>query len=78
MHLALIQNRTLLTLELGTNNLTDHAAQLMGDMLKINMTLEGLSLWQNEISAPGAQALAEGLKVRLVAQHQSFPIINAQ
>jgi len=63
-YLALIQNRTLLTLELGTNNLTDQAAQLMGDVLKINMTLEGLSLWQNEISAQGAQALAEGLKVR--------------
>ena len=63
LFLALVQNRTLLTLELGTNSLTDHAAQLMGDMLKINMTLEGLSLWQNEISPEGAQCLAEGLKV---------------
>lgn len=63
---ALCRNRTLVTLELGTNVLTDTGAQLLGDALKLNFKLEGLSLWQNEISGRGAQCIAEGLQVRLV------------
>lgn len=61
---ALCRNRTLVTLELGRNALTDTSAQLLGDALKLNFKLEGLSLWQNEISGPGAQCIAEGLQVR--------------
>ena len=61
--LALAHNRTLLTLELGTNGLSDNSAQHIGDALRFNNTLEGLSLWQNEISGQGAQSLAEGLQV---------------
>lgn len=61
---ALCRNRTLVTLELGTNSLTDACAQSLGDALKLNLKLEGLSLWQNEISGRGAQCLAEGLQVR--------------
>ena len=37
---------------------------MIGDALSLNMTLEGLSLWQNEITGKGAQCLAEGLQVR--------------
>ena len=55
-----------MTLELGANALTDTGAQLLGDALKLNFKLEGLSLWQNEISGRGAQCIAEGLQVRLV------------
>ena len=55
-----------MTLELGANALTDTGAQLLGDALKLNFKLEGLSLWQNEISGQGAQCIAEGLQVRLV------------
>lgn len=53
-----------MTLELGRNALTDTSAQLLGDALKLNFKLEGLSLWQNEISGAGAQCIAEGLQVR--------------
>ena len=63
MFTALSRNRTLLTLEVGTNGLTDGSAQQIGDALRFNSTLEGLSLWQNEISGQGAQCLAEGLQV---------------
>ena len=51
---ALCRNRTLVTLELGTNGLTDVSAQLLGDTLKLNFRLQGLSLWQNEITGQGA------------------------
>ena len=61
---ALCRNRTLVTLELGRNALTDTSAQLLWDALKLNFKLEGLSLWQNEISGAGAQCIAEGLQVR--------------
>ena len=60
---ALCRNRTLVTLELGTNSLTDSSAQALGDALKLNFKLEGLSLWQNEVTGKGAQCLAEGLQV---------------
>ena len=61
-HTALCRNRTLVTLELGTNGLTDVSARLLGDALKLNFRLQGLSLWQNEITGQGAQCLAEGLQ----------------
>ncbi len=63
MCVALCRNRTLVTLEVGTNGLTDMSAQHIGAALKINFKLEGLSLWQNDISGQGAQRLAEGLQV---------------
>ena len=53
-----------MTLELGRNVLKDTSAQLLGDALKLNFKLEGLSLWQNEISGAGAQCIADGLQVR--------------
>ena len=49
--LALCKNCTLITLEIGTNGVTDVGAKLLGEMLKTNTRLEGLSLWQNELSA---------------------------
>ena len=60
---ALCRNRTLVTLEVGTNGLTDVSAQYLGGSLKLNFKLEGLSLWQNDLSGQGAQRLAEGLQV---------------
>ena len=63
LYSALCRNRTLVTLELGTNALTNSSAQCLGDALKLNFKLEGLSLWQNEITGQGAQRLAEGLQV---------------
>ncbi len=52
-----------MTLEVGTNGLSDESAQHIGTALKINFKLEGISLWQNDISGRGAQCLAEGLQV---------------
>lgn len=49
--LALLSNRTLVTLEMGTNELTDATAEKLGLALKANNKLEGLSLWQNDITA---------------------------
>ena len=48
---ALLSNRTLVTLELGTNELSDDTAEKLGMALKVNPKLEGLSLWQNDITA---------------------------
>ena len=48
---ALLSNRTLVTLELGTNELSDVTAQKLGVALRVNPKLEGLSLWQNDITA---------------------------
>ena len=48
---ALCNNCTLVTLEVGTNSLTDQAAKQLGEMLKTNTRLEGLSLWQNDLTA---------------------------
>ncbi len=58
-----------MTLEVGTNSLTDVSAQYLGGSLKLNFKLEGLSLWQNDISGQGAQRLAEGLQVTMSATH---------
>ena len=51
MCVALLSNRTLVTLEMGTNELTDATAEKLGLALKVNNKLEGLSLWQNDITA---------------------------
>ena len=59
---ALCHNRTLVSLELGSNGLSDKSACLLGDCLKFNFKLEGLSLWQNEIGPLGAQSIASGLQ----------------
>lgn len=48
---ALSNNCTLVTLEVGTNGLTDQTAKQLGEMLKTNTRLEGLSLWQNDLTA---------------------------
>lgn len=47
---GLAQNRTLVTLELGSNRLTDTAARYLREVLTVNRRLEGLSLWDNSIS----------------------------
>ncbi len=48
--LGLKMNNTLLTLELGSNNLSDSGAGYLSEVLKVNRRLEGLSLWQNNIT----------------------------
>ena len=59
---ALCRNRTLVSIELGSNELTDKSGHLLGDCLKFNFKLEGLSLWQNEVGPGGAQSIASGLQ----------------
>lgn len=49
--IALCTNCTLVVLEVGTNGITDEAAKHLGEMLKTNTRLEGLSLWQNDLTA---------------------------
>lgn len=48
---GLCHNHTLLTLEIGSNQVTDVGAGYMSEVFKMNKKLEGLSLWQNEITA---------------------------
>ena len=48
--LGLLRNRTLITLEVGTNALTDTGAGYICEVFKANVKLEGLSLWQNSIT----------------------------
>ena len=47
---ALHDNQTLVSLELGSNGLKDEAAEHIAAMLKENTKLEGLSLFQNQIT----------------------------
>ena len=47
---GLLRNRTLITLEVGSNALSDTAAGYICEVLKNNVKLEGLSLWQNNIT----------------------------
>lgn len=54
---ALATNKTLKTLELGSNSCGDRAAAAVGRMLKVNDTLEGLSLWKNGILSGGAKSI---------------------
>ena len=51
-----------MSLELGNNGLTDRSGLLLGECLKFNFKLEGLSLWQNEVGPAGAQSIANGLQ----------------
>ena len=50
-YVGLCHNQTLLTLEVGSNHLTDSSAVYLSDALQINRRLEGLSLWQNNITS---------------------------
>jgi hypothetical protein len=59
---ALKTNRTLVTLELGDNLISNSGAEEMGRALIENCTLKGLSLWHNRIFPDGAEGLAEGLR----------------
>ena len=51
LSLGLCHNHTLLTLEVGSNQLTDSSAKYFSEALRINKKLEGLSLWQNDITS---------------------------
>ena len=48
---ALASNRSLSVLESGDNNITDEGAQSLSEALKLNTTLEGISLWHNLIKS---------------------------
>ncbi|CAF1609186.1 unnamed protein product, partial [Rotaria magnacalcarata] len=57
---------TLTQLGLGSNQITDHGAQLFAEVLKTNKTLTVLGLENNTITDNGAQQLAEALKTNKV------------
>ena len=48
--LGLLRNRSLITLEVGSNALSDTGAGYICEVFKANVKLEGLSLWQNNIT----------------------------
>ncbi|CAF1389247.1 unnamed protein product, partial [Didymodactylos carnosus] len=60
---AFKRNRTLATLDLRRNNISDEGAKALGDALKVNQTLTILDLARNDISDEGAKALGHALKV---------------
>ena len=47
---ALASNRSLSVLEAGSNDVTDEGVKRFSEALKLNTTLEGISLWQNLIT----------------------------
>ena len=58
---ALAQNKTLKTLDLSCNTISDIGAEELGAALKKNKSLKGLLLWNNRVYHTGAEALASGL-----------------
>jgi len=60
---ALLQNTSLLLLELSHNRIGDTGAQAFADLLRNNKTLVTLGLGSNHISDLGGVALAEGLRL---------------
>lgn len=58
---ALAQNKSLKTLDLSHNLISDIGAVELGLALKTNSTLKGLMLWNNRIFHTGAEELASGL-----------------
>lgn len=59
---GLLRNRTLITLEVGSNALSDTAAGYICEVLKNNVKLEGLSLWQNNITGDVSEMFCSILK----------------
>ena len=55
---ALAHNKTLLTLNVSSNQISNEAAKLFADALKVNQSIKILHLGQNHISGVGAQRLA--------------------
>ena len=55
---ALAHNKTLLTLNVSSNQISNEAAKLFADALKVNQRIKILHLGQNHISGVGAQRLA--------------------
>ncbi len=73
---ALAQNRTLKTLDLGHNSISDIGAEELGVALKTNSTLKGLLLWNNRVFHTGAEALANGLASNSALQWLGVSKIN--
>ncbi|CAI8011381.1 Prefoldin subunit 3 [Geodia barretti] len=57
-----MSQQNIVSLELGNNGLTDRSGLLLGECLKFNFKLEGLSPLQNEVGPAGAQSIANGLQ----------------
>ncbi|KJE93544.1 hypothetical protein CAOG_08774 [Capsaspora owczarzaki ATCC 30864] len=60
---ALKVSRTLVSIELGQNHISDVGARAIAETLKVNKTVAEVTLRQNQIGDAGAQAFAEALKV---------------
>ena len=54
-------NKSLRTLDLSYNSISDIGAEKLGGVLSRNDTLRGLSLWHNRVFHSGAEALANGI-----------------
>jgi hypothetical protein len=55
-------------LEVGNNGAGDKAAQAVGQFLRHNESLEGISLWKNGMTASGVKKLFEGVGVNRTLQ----------
>jgi Ran GTPase-activating protein (RanGAP) involved in mRNA processing and transport len=69
---AMLVGNTVLTLNLGGNNITDTGAACLNDALKVNSMLTELNLFDNHISSTGADRLADALKVNNVLTELSL------
>ena len=58
---ALAHNKSLKTLDLSHNDISDIGAEELGVALKQNSSLKGLMLWNNRVFHTGAEAIAAGL-----------------
>ena len=55
-------NKTLITVDLSYNGLSDDGATALGRYVRINTTLRHLDVTNNRISATGAKVFSTGLK----------------
>ena len=60
------KNKTLTTLNLGSNKIGTEGAKALAKALETNKTLTTLNLWGNEIGPEGAKALAKALETNKI------------
>ncbi|CAF1511367.1 unnamed protein product, partial [Didymodactylos carnosus] len=69
---ALKINKTLTTLWIAENNISDQGAMAVAEALKINKTLTTLWIAKNNISDQGGTAIAEALKINKTLTYLSI------
>ncbi len=61
----MLSNRSVTSLELGSNSISDRAAKPIADMIAQNDTLHGLSLFKNSLLGGAAKVFPQRRQIKL-------------